>query len=380
MAAELLENGLRSEALNEERMTVELDEFIRQAPVAEESHTCKEISDLFKQRSDSECVVVCDMKGRVKGFVMRNRFFLKLGSRYSADLFYEKPITVLMDANPLCVEADSDPQQMIDFALNRDESVLYDCVLVVRGGIFAGVLTVGDLLRLSRKLQDQSVQSQLNTIRSVVDRAKEIEEAIRSVRSSASQGETLSSEMVELTLGGKNALDKVTEAIERAASTSRQQEQRMMELQEEAGSISKVSELIKDLAERSNMLALNASIEAARAGEYGRGFAVVAGEVMKLANQTKKSANDITMLTKSVLDAIELMVHLAQTGRSETSASEAHVRNAENAFSAIFQAAAANRTSAKEIEDLAAQAHRQAAHVTDELEKLRKETFNITFT
>lgn len=380
MTTELLENGREIELLKDVRMAVKLGEYIRKAPIAEETHTCKKTSDLFKQNPESECVVVCDHRRRVKGFVMRNRFFLKLGNRYSADLFYEKPITALMDVNPLCVELDSDPQRMIDYALNRDESVLYDCVIVVRDDIFAGILTVGDLLRLSRKLQDQSAQSQLSTIQSVELRSKEIEEAIRSVRSSTSKGETLSGEMVELTLGGKTALDNVTQAIERVASTSRLQEQRMLALQDEAGSISNVSELIKELAEQSNMLALNASIEAARAGEHGRGFAVVAGEVMKLANQTKKSANDITALTKSILDAIEQMVHLAQSGRSETSASEAHVRNAENAFSSIFQAAAANQSSAKEIEYLAEQAYLQAAHVADELVKLRKETFNITLT
>lgn len=380
MTAELLKNGREIDPLKDDRMAVRLDEYIRKAPVAEETQTCREISDLFKQHPESECVVVCDLRRRAKGFVMRNRFFLKLGNRYSADLFYGKPITVLMDKNPLSVEADSDPKRMIDYALNRDESVLYDCVLVVRDGIFAGILTIGDLLRLSRRLQDQSAQSQLNTIQSVELRAKEIEEAILSVRASTTQGEALSGEMVELTLGGKNALDKVTQAIEMVASTSRLQEQRMLELQDEAGSISKVSELIKDLAERSNMLALNASIEAAKAGEHGRGFAVVAGEVMNLANQTKKSANDITAFTKSILDAIEQTVHLALAGRSETSASEAHVRNAENAFSSIFQAAATNRSTAKEIEYLAEQAYLQAAHVAEELVKLRKETFNITLT
>jgi methyl-accepting chemotaxis protein len=141
-----------------------------------------------------------------------------------------------------------------------------------------------------------------------------------------------------------------------------------------------VSLLIKELAEQSNLLALNASIEAARAGEHGRGFAVVAAEVMNLASQTKTFALEITKLTGTIVQAIEETSQLAQSGRAVTRQTTAHVSEAEGAFNRLFQAAADNRGSAKHIGTLADQAHQQVARVGEEMANLQSLTFNTAFT
>ncbi len=81
---------------------------------------------------------------------------------------------------------------------------------------------------------------------------------------------------------------------------SRQSLDEITALNEQMRQISKIVNLITDIANQTNLLALNAAIEAARAGEHGRGFAVVAGEVKNLAGESKRASNQIESLIKAI--------------------------------------------------------------------------------
>ncbi|ARV60236.1 chemotaxis protein [Nostocales cyanobacterium HT-58-2] len=88
----------------------------------------------------------------------------------------------------------------------------------------------------------------------------------------------------------------------------------IVRLSEQTAQITTVSDLVADLANQTNMLALNAGVEAARAGEHGKGFAVVAGEIRKLADQSRKSADRIHILVNEVQAAINSTIMVTDEG------------------------------------------------------------------
>ncbi|MBI4714500.1 MAG: chemotaxis protein, partial [Nitrospirae bacterium] len=78
--------------------------------------------------------------------------------------------------------------------------------------------------------------------------------------------------------------------------------------------IGNIANLVKDLADQTNMLALNAAVEAVRAGEHGKGFAVLAGEVRKLADESKKSAEHANTLISDIQKATNATIMVTEEG------------------------------------------------------------------
>jgi len=163
-----------------------------------------------------------------------------------------------------------------------------------------------------------------STVLSVADNANQAADAARNADSQAQHGQATVQATVQAI---RNLADEVrsgVEAIER--------------VRQESDAIGQILDVIRGIAEQTNLLALNAAIEAARAGEQGRGFAVVADEVRTLASRTQTSTTEIQSMIERLQEGTRQAVGVMQNSRQRAEDSETQVQAAGEALDAITSA------------------------------------------
>ncbi|MAD04280.1 methyl-accepting chemotaxis protein [Pseudoalteromonas shioyasakiensis] len=184
------------------------------------------------------------------------------------------------------------------------------------------------------KTNHSFIELQNDSSTQVATAMEQMTHQIHDVSQNADQAEHAANEAAQNAEAGKQVLNKTITAIETLSHNIEQVSKVTADLAAESNNIGSVLDVIRSIAEQTNLLALNAAIEAARAGEQGRGFAVVADEVRTLASRTGKSTDEIqAMISKlqtgaqAAVDAVSASQQLSsetvsQAGEANSSLSE----------------------------------------------------------
>ena len=165
----------------------------------------------------------------------------------------------------------------------------------------------------------------------------EMNATVQEVAKNAGSASTASAETKQKAEAGAQVVEKAVHSIEQVHQMSLELKDDMAQLNEHAQDITRIMNVISDIADQTNLLALNAAIEAARAGEAGRGFAVVADEVRKLAEKTMNATREV----ESAIEAI-------QQGTDKSAAT------VEDAVAAIEEVTGMAQDSGRSLEEISA--------------------------
>jgi methyl-accepting chemotaxis protein len=183
------------------------------------------------------------------------------------------------------------------------------------------ISSTGRITRCSEKIRTLT-DSQMQQTDMAATGSEEMTQTIKEVAGSAESAADFARQADDNVSSGASIMQRTQQQIHALADNMRSSRDVIQNLRNETDSIGSVLDVIRGIAEQTNLLALNAAIEAARAGEQGRGFAVVADEVRTLASRTQESTEEInTMITRLQEQAAQAVAAMEQSAdSSETTA------------------------------------------------------------
>ncbi|MBI5438096.1 MAG: methyl-accepting chemotaxis protein [Nitrosomonadales bacterium] len=220
--------------------------------------------------------------------------------------------------------------------------------------VLANAATVaGTAAQLAASSQQiaQGSQVQSEAAASTAATVEEITASINSVAGNTENVRKLSETSLQQTQQGNQSVTEMIGEIGRVQETVNQIAGSVKEFVDSTRAIAGMTQQVKEIADQTNLLALNAAIEAARAGEQGRGFAVVADEVRKLAEKSAQSANEIDHVTNSLNQKSTHVEATVQAGLRSLQATQEHI---ERVSTVLTEAGESVSQSSHGVSDIAA--------------------------
>jgi aerotaxis receptor len=184
----------------------------------------------------------------------------------------------------------------------------------------------------------ESMQQQQSEIHQLATAMDEMTATVEEVGHNAEHAAASANQAYDAANDGKLIMSKTVIAVDNLADEVERAKAAINQLSEESQSIGSVVDVINEIAEQTNLLALNAAIEAARAGEQGRGFAVVADEVRTLASRTQESTQEIQNMIQKLRDGIGSVVKVMETNHTQAQQGVEYVTSAGESLANIVGA------------------------------------------